>query len=128
MNLSNMILLDNQSACDLFCNGKLISQAWKTERSMTVQGNNGETLTTNMKTHVESCGEVWFDANANAITKILSLKNVPFHVTCDSHDGKGAFVAHKPNGIDVHFKCTSSEDNKDKAATRLGGKLANSRW
>jgi hypothetical protein len=58
-----------------------------------------------MKAHVKNYGDVWYDANA--ITNILSLKNVPnkFHVTYDSN-GEGAFIVHKPNGIDVHFVIT----------------------
>ena len=69
---------------------------------MTVHGNGG-TLTTNMKAHVLNCGDVWFDSNA--VTKILSLKNVreKFHVTCDSRNDDGAFVARKPNRSNVHF-------------------------
>jgi hypothetical protein len=63
---------------------------------------NGGTLTTNMKAHVANYGAVWYDSNA--ITNILSLKNVrkKFHVTYGSQ-GEGAFIVHKPNGIDVHF-------------------------
>ena len=101
MNLRNMILLDNQSTVDLFCNRKLVSRVWKTDDSMTVHGNGG-TLTTNSMACVENYGDVWF--HPSAITNILSLKNVrnKFHVTYDSQ-GDSAFIVHKPNGTDVHF-------------------------
>ena len=74
---------------------------------MTVHGNGG-TLTTNVKVHVLNCGEVWFDANA--ITNILSLKNVreKFHVTCDSRNGNSAFVVRRPNRSGACFvMCTN---------------------
>ena len=75
VSLRNMILLDDQLTVDLLCNHKLVSQArWKTDESMTVHGNGG-TLTTNMKAHVQKCGDVWFDTNAITMN-ILSLKNV----------------------------------------------------
>jgi hypothetical protein len=102
MNLRDMILLDNQSTVDLFCNRKLVSHVWETDESMTVHGNGG-TLSTKMKAHVTNYGDVWFDFKA--ITNILSLKNVreKVHVTYDSH-GEGSFQVHKPNGIDIHFR------------------------
>ena len=59
----------------------------------------GENLTTNMKAHVKNYRDICFDINA--ITNILSLTNV--HVTYNSRNGKGAFVMHKPNGINIHF-------------------------
>jgi hypothetical protein len=68
---------------------------------MTVHGNGGD-LTTNKKAHIKNYGDVWF--HSNAITNILSLKNAKskFQVTYDS-EGHGAFIVHKPNGVDVHF-------------------------
>ena len=68
---------------------------------MTVHGNGGD-LTTNQKAHIKNYGDVWF--HPDAITNILSLKNVKakFQVTYDS-EGAGAFIVHKPNGVDIHF-------------------------
>jgi hypothetical protein len=96
-----MMLLDNQSAVDLFCNRELVSRVWRTEDSMTVHGNGGA-LTTQHKAHIKNCGDVWF--HSKALTNILSLKNArdKYHVTYDSL-GDGDFTVHKPNGVDVHF-------------------------
>jgi hypothetical protein len=51
MNLRDMILLNNQSTVDLFCNRKLVSHVWETDESMTVHGNGG-TLSTKIRAHV----------------------------------------------------------------------------
>jgi hypothetical protein len=101
INLREMMLLDNQSTVDLFCNRKLVSRVWRTEDSMTVHGN-GSTLTTQYKAHIKNYGDVWF--HSKALTNILSLKNVrdKYHVTYDSL-GDGPSKVHKPNGVDVHF-------------------------
>jgi hypothetical protein len=101
LDLRNMILLDNQSTVDLFCNRKLISRVWETGNSMTDHGNSGD-LTTNMKAHIKNYGDIWF--HSDAITNILSLKNVKskFQVTYDS-EGEGAFIVHKPDGVNMHF-------------------------
>jgi hypothetical protein len=101
LNLRNMILLDNQSMVDLFCNSKLVSHVWETDDTMTVHSNGGA-LTTNTKAHIKNYGDVWF--HSDAITNILSLKNVKskFQVTYDS-EGEGTFIVHKPDGVNVHF-------------------------
>ena len=101
LNLRNLILLDNQSTVDLFCNKTLVKNIWNTDESMTVRGNGGE-LTTNRKCRITNYGEVWFDHRA--ITNILCLKNVKkiYRVTYDSADN-GHFVVHRPGNTDLHF-------------------------
>ena len=101
LNLRKLILLDNQSTVDLFCDRKLVSHVWDVEDTMTVKGNGG-LLTTNQKAFLRNYGEVWF--HPKAITNILSLKNVRkiFQVTFDS-DTDNAFIVHKPDGKELRF-------------------------
>jgi hypothetical protein len=101
LNLRNMILLDNQSTVDLFCNRHLVTDIHECEDSMSVMGNGG-TLVTNKKATVKNYGSVWFDPAA--ITNILSLKNVRdrFRVTFDS-DGGNAFIVHRPDKSNLRF-------------------------
>ena len=99
--LRQMILLDNQSTVDLFCDKNLVSQIQQVEDTMTVKGNGG-LLTTNKMAFLKNYGMVWF--HPDAITNILSLKNVreKFQVTFDS-DTSNAFIVHKPNGAQLRF-------------------------
>ena len=39
LDLKDMILLDNQSIVDLFCNRNLVQTVWRSDSSMTVDGN-----------------------------------------------------------------------------------------
>ena len=70
--LCRMILLDNQSICDIFCNSKLLRNIPKTPKTMQVIGNCG-LIITNRQGHLKHYGDVWFDERA--ITNILCLKN-----------------------------------------------------
>ena len=101
INLKTLILLDNQSMVNIFCNHKLVMKVWMTQDLMTMKGN-GSMLTTNKKAHLKNYGDVWFDERA--IMNILSLKNVKkkYRITYDS-EGEGAFLVHKPDGQILHF-------------------------
>ena len=56
--LRRLLLLDNQSTCDIFCNKALVTKVWKSKSSITVQGNGGS-ITTKTKAFVKTmvkCG------------------------------------------------------------------------
>jgi hypothetical protein len=102
--LRDMLLLDNQSTVDLFCNRKLVKNIRKVNHGMTVMSNGGK-LTVKTKADLKGYGEVWFDEHA--ITNILSLKRVSekpgYKILYDSAGDLG-FAVHKPNGKVIHFR------------------------
>ena len=93
--LTKLILLDNQSTVDLFADAKLLSDIHTIGTTMTVETNGG-TLETSQKGFLKGHGWVWY--HPDAITNILSLKNVKrkYRVTFDS-EKDDCFVVHKPD-------------------------------
>ena len=98
--LRHLLLLDNQSTCDIFCNPKLLKNIDSTPNTMSVKGNGGN-ITTNKIGYLKNYGDVWFDERA--ITNILCLKNVKqkYRVTYDSSTDD-VFTLHKP-GQQLYF-------------------------
>ena len=66
--LCRMILLDNQSTCDIFCNSKILSNIHKTPKTMQVIGNSGS-ITSNRQGHLK-------------ITVTFGLMNEPSPTSC----------------------------------------------
>ena len=74
MNMREVILLDNESAKDLFCNKAFITGVHNAKETVTIQSNDG-TLVTKKKATLEGYKfNVWY--NKKAITNVLSLANV----------------------------------------------------
>jgi hypothetical protein len=89
-----LILLDNESTMDLFCNKHFVTGVAKSYDSVTVTGNGGTLVVKQKATLNGYHTKIWFDKRA--ITNILALANVAkqYCVTYDSGDTKG-FVVHR---------------------------------
>ena len=105
LDLRNVLLLDNQSTTDLFCNEKILHNIREVAGKCTVVTNGG-TIETRLKGTLKGYGEVWY--HPGAITNILSLSNVKkkYKITFNSEDGDCFFV-HKPEKI-IKFRCSEN--------------------
>jgi len=108
LDLRNVILLDNQSTLDLFCNEKMVESVQKSAKSMTLSSNGGKMKINKQATISGYQNRVWF--SGRAITNIIVLSNIvkQYRVTYDSDDL--TFVVHrekhhKPN---MEFKMHES--------------------
>ena len=92
----NMILIDNQSTCNVFYAGHLLRDIRKVNHSHTINSNTGSTKTAWMG-DLPGFGPVFF--HKNDIANILSLSKVKkrYRVTYDSN-GSNAFEVHKRDG------------------------------
>ena len=93
LDLKNVILLDDQSKLDLFCNKKLTSKIKKSDKNISVQGNK---VTLNIKYKASIPGynyDTWY--SKDAIANIIYLKSTirQYRVTYDSDDE--TFIVHR---------------------------------
>jgi hypothetical protein len=108
IDLKEVILLDNQSTMDLFCNADLVSTISKSISSMRLKSNGGTMVVTRKATMEGYNKTVWFSTRTN--TNIIALRNLidQYRITYDSDDLM--FVVHresesKPN---IEFKMHKS--------------------
>lgn len=92
--MRNVILLDNESTMDLFCNRQLITGVHNSKDSVKVKSNGGTLMVKQKATLDGYHSKVWF--KKRAVTNILALANVTkqYRVTYDSGNDKG-FVVHR---------------------------------
>ena len=93
LDLTQVILLDNQSTMDLFCNESLVSTMFDSKTPMRLKSN-GRTMKVNHKATINGYERpVWF--SKDVITNIIALKNIirQYRVTYDSD--KSTFVVHR---------------------------------
>ena len=84
-NLRNLIMADNESTINLFCNRKLLKgrRTWKTKKYKNVETNAG-VIQVSEQGYVEGFGPVWF--SEEAITNIFCFADIAdkLHITYDN--------------------------------------------
>ena len=60
LDIRKILLLDNKSTAEIFCNKRLVTRVWTTDESM-IEKYNGRTIDTYQNYYVKGYGEVWFD-------------------------------------------------------------------
>ena len=86
LELRTVVLLDNKSTMDLFCDPDLVEDIKKVKGPLRIQSNGGE-IHANQKAKISGYKKrVWF--RRRAITNITVLKNLTeqYRVTYDSND------------------------------------------
>ena len=113
-----MLLMDNQSTVDIFCNPDLLHNVRETNTLMTISTNGGGLQTSCMGT-LKNYGDVWY--HEKALTNIVGLNNLikkGYHVSFDS-DVANQFTVTKHNGDTINFY--PSKDGLYYHDTRVNG-------
>ena len=73
-NLREVVLLDNQSTVDIFCNKRLVGNIRLAPESLTSKSNGGELIVHHIADVADYNEPVWF--SKKAIANIFALKNM----------------------------------------------------
>ena len=108
MNMRNVVILDNGSTVDLFCNPDLVENIRKSEHGMNLATNVGAKMN-NTQATIPGYGDVWYDKDAIANIFSFSKMKQQYRITYDSNDSD-AFVIHRPDHKDgnIIFKCSEN--------------------
>ena len=88
-----MVLLDNESTMDLFCNPDLVEDIKKVNRPLRIQSKGGE-MSINQKEKIPGYNNnVWF--SRRDITKIIALKNLTENYRVTYHSKEQVFIVHR---------------------------------
>ena len=101
--MRDYVILDNGSSLDLFSNEALVENVHRSNEKLILAVNAG-TKQNNMKAHVPSYGDVWFDQDAIANTFSFANMKKKCQITHDSNK-EDAFKVHMDDGI-LNFKVT----------------------
>jgi hypothetical protein len=121
LDLRQVVLLDSQSTIDLICNKALVTDVFKSNKSMRLKSKGG-TMTVRQQAKIKGYGKkVWY--SERAIPHILALSNVikQYRVTYDSN--AQIFIVHcQPYGIQnlefrMHHSGLHYYDPRDKEFT-----------
>ena len=104
LDLTQVILLDNQSTMDLFCKESLVSTMFESKTPMRLKSN-GNTMKVNHKATINGYERpVWF--SKDAITNIIALKNIirQYIVTYDSDESTLVIHREAANKNNMEFR------------------------
>jgi hypothetical protein len=94
LDLRNIILLDNESTMDLFCNPSLVHHVRTAKKAMSLQSNGGNMRIKQKATIDGYHKDVWF--SKHAITNIIALKNLIQQYIAVTYDSDHQmFVVHR---------------------------------
>ena len=102
INMRDVLLADNQSTCDIFCNSKLVTNIRKANRKMKVYGTGGALLCEYIADFPGYPHPVWFDRRA--MTNIISYAKLADNFWIEYNNRiEDAFILHRKDGTILKF-------------------------